>query len=518
MTVATIWQEHSMNHGPSRSRVLSVAVLLLLSVAAWLPGASTADAPEDGRPNIVMILADDLDTTSTPVWQAMPRTAALIRDRGMEFTDGFAPMPICCAARASILTGEYGHNTGVLTNAGEVGGFEAFRDNGNESHTIATYLHDAGYRTGMAGKYLNGLEHDPGHIPPGWDDWNAGVNNFLYAGYNYTLNENGAFVKYGVAPRDYQTDVIRDKSVRFITDAAASGRPFFWYAASTAPHFPIPPAPRHLAETVPTAAPRSPNYQEPDVSDKPEWLIDTADVRAATIAATNDVDYTNRLGSLKALDEMVAAIVDTLAATGSLDNTYLIFTSDNGYSLGAHRLTQKMAPYEESVRVPLAVAGPGIRPGTTDAFALSIDLAPTILGWAAIPRPARMDGRSLDRPLAGDTAGWRTDFTAEYGGAGASGRDGIAQEQIPGTDTPAIYAFDMPSWIGIRNKRYLYVRWYERERPLADREYELYDLTADPYQLTNLVKTAEGRAANAATVSALERRLLELTSCAGTSC
>lgn len=503
---------------PARSlrRSLSAAVVVL--TASGCVSAAATPEHDDQRPNVVLILADDLDAATTPVWQAMPRTAASIRDRGVEFTEAFAPMPICCAARASILTGEYGHNTGVLTNAGEVGGFETFRARGNESHTIATALHEAGYRTGLAGKYLNGLENDPGHIPPGWDDWNAGVDNFLYSGYNYTLNQNGTLVKYGMAPQDYETDVIRALSERFITDAAASGQPFFWYAASTSPHFPIPPAPRHLPGTRPTAAPRSPNYQEPDVSDKPSWLIDTADARAATIAATNDIDYTNRLGALKSLDEMVSGIVDTLARTGELDNTYLVFTSDNGYSLGAHRLTQKMAPYEESMRVPLTIAGPGIRPGRSAAMALSIDLAPTIFDWAGIPLPERVDGRSLTPVLSGDGRGWRSDFAAEYGGPGSEGRNGIAREQIPGTETPVIYVLDMPSWIAVRTERYLYVRWYERERPLDEREYELYDLRADPYQLTNLLATDAGRAAHAAVVAGLDRRLATLTTCAGPTC
>ncbi|HLS79504.1 MAG TPA: sulfatase-like hydrolase/transferase [Nocardia sp.] len=496
-------------------RALTVSLAALCAATMCV---SSAAAQQDPRPNVVLILADDLDAMTTPVWQALPRTAELIRDRGVEFTEGFAPLPICCAARASLLTGDYGHNTGVLTNAGPVGGFEAFRANGNESRTFVKALHDSGYRTGMAGKYLNGLEDDPGHIPPGWDDWNAGVDNFLYAGYNYTLNENGRMVKYGVAPRDYATDVLAEKSRRFIAEASASGQPFFWYAAPTAPHFPIPPAPRHIAETPPTAAPRSPNFQEADVSDKPTWLIDTAGPRAATIEATNDVDYTNRIGSLKALDEMVAGIVATLADTGELDHTYLIFTSDNGYSLGAHRLTQKMAPYEESMRVPLAVAGPGIAAGRTEAMALSIDLAPTILEWAGVAAPDPMDGRSLTPVLRGDTAGWRSDFVAEYGGAGYGGRFGIAQEQVPGTETPLQYVLDMPSWVGIRTERHLYVRWYERERPLDEREYELYDLHTDPYQLTNLIKTPEGRAAHEGLVDQLDRRLNELANCAGTAC
>ncbi|WP_245545846.1 sulfatase family protein [Nocardia higoensis] len=496
-------------------RALTASLVVLAASTLCVCAAS---AEVDNRPNVVLILADDLDSLTTPVWQAMPHTATLIRDRGVEFTHGFAPLPICCGARSSILTGEYGHNTGVLTNAGPAGGFRAFRAKGNETRTFVKALHDSGYRTGMAGEYLNGLEHSPGHIPPGWDDWNAGIDDSLYTGYNYTLNENGTSVKYGGAPQDYQTDVVAEKSRRFITDSAESGQPFFWYAASTAPHSPLPPAPRHIAESRPTTAPRSPNFQEADVSDKPSWLVHSADARAAAVEATNDADYTARLGSLKALDEMVAGIVATLADTGELDNTYLIFTSDNGYSLGAHRLDQKMAPYEESIRVPLVIAGPGITSTCTAAMALSIDLAPTILDWAGIGAPDRLDGRSLTPVLRGDISPWRADFLAEYGGAGYTGRDGIAQEQIVAEDTPPADVLDIPSWVAIRNQRYLYVRWYERERPLADRKYELYDLEVDPYQLTNLIDTPAGRAAHTDVVAGLDRRLSELRSCAGATC
>ncbi|MGK2319217.1 sulfatase family protein [Gordonia rhizosphera] len=500
---------------PRRATIVALIVAVFLSVAAVLTsGVARAEPP---RPNIVVILADDLDSRTTDVWQAMPRTARLLRGRGMEFTNSFAPMPICCAARSSLLTGKYGHNTGVLTNAGPVGGFDSFVRNGNERSTIATYLQGAGYRTGMAGKYLNGLENSPAHIPPGWDDWNAGVTLSLYTGYGYTLNENGRMVPYGIRPDDYETDVVARKSVDFIRASAHSGKPFFWYAASTAPHFPLPAAPRHLASSPWTPAHHLPNFQEADVSDKPSWLIDTAGVRAATIAATNDLDNTNRLGSLKALDEMVEAIVGELSRTGQLDNTYLVFTSDNGYSLGAHRLTQKMVPYEESIRIPLVITGPGVRPARTSSMATTIDLMPTILTWAGIPIPNAVDGQSLTPVLAGGGP-VRRDFLAEYGGAGALGLDGIFQEPIPGRRTAGIYAVDVPSYVAVRSDRYLYVRWYERERPLAEREYELYDLRSDPWQLTNLIKTPAGRERYAVVVAQLDHRLAQLDGCSGDGC
>ncbi|HEY7594851.1 MAG TPA: sulfatase [Actinophytocola sp.] len=501
--------------------VLTVAAAgVLTSGVAVAVGAPEPAAPAaDERPNFVLILADDLDSATTPLWEVMPATAALIRDRGVDFTNGFAPMPICCASRSSLLTGKYGHNTGVLTNSGEVGGFETFVANGNEDHTVARYLHDAGYRTGLAGKYLNGLEKDPAHIPPGWSEWYAGVDNNMYSGYDYTLNENGTFVHHGHRPADYLTDVVRDKSVGFIENAAKSGAPFFFYAASTAPHFPIPPAPRHRDNPYTHATvPRSPNLQERDVSDKPTWLRDSAMIRSAIVAGVNDPDYRNRLGSLLALDEMVGAIVDTLARTGELDDTYLVFTSDNGYSLGAHRLVQKMAPYEESMRVPLAIAGPGIKAGERRQQALSIDFAPTLLDLAGVRVPGDVDGRSLVPLLGGGNPKWRTDFAGEYGGGGRRGTDGVVTEAVPGHEDDEMYVVDMPSWSGVRTDRYLYVRWYERERALPDREYELYDLRKDPYQLTNLIATPEGEAEYAGVVAALDHRLGELIECSGASC
>ncbi|MBB3724158.1 sulfatase family protein [Nonomuraea dietziae] len=495
------------------------ARLLVTTVLAVPLAVSGSTAEADPRPNIVMILADDLDERATPYWESMPKTKALLQDSGLTFTDSFATTPICCAARASILTGQYGHNTQVLTNEGDQGGFAAFvANNGdNESRTFVKHLHDSGYRTGMAGKYLNGLEDHPHHIPPGWDDWNAGVTKSLYTGYNYTLNENGTLVEYGSGPGDYQVDVIADKSVKFIEESAATDRPFFWYAASTAPHSPMSAPPRY-AGTRFGAAPHPKNFQEQDVSDKPTWLRQSAKARSATVALTNDWDHHNRMGSLLALDDMVADIVRTLKETGEYDNTYLVFASDNGYNMGAHRLFQKMAPYEESIRVPLVIAGPGVRHGTSRAMVTSIDYAPTFLELAGLPVPADMDGASMT-PLFGGgiPQGWRTDFFGQYGGSGLDGRDGIFQEYTTG-DRKELYVIDLPSWSSLRTERYTYTRWYDLERAAGEREYELYDLTTDPYQLDNLLATESGRQKYAEVVARLDRRLNELSGCKGIAC
>ncbi|WP_018637951.1 sulfatase family protein [Parafrankia elaeagni] len=489
------------------------------TAATRLAAADTAvAAAADGeQPNFVMILADDLDQTTSPYWEAMPRTAALIRDTGLTFTDGFAPTPICCPARGTILTGKYGHNTGVLTNAGDTGGWATFARNGNEEHTFARYLEDGGYRTGLAGKYMNGIEDDPTHIPPGWSEWYGSVDNNFYTGYNYTLNENGTLVDYGDETTSYSTDVVAAKSTDFIRRAAADDTPFLWYAASTAPHLPLPPAPRHADNPFAGAtAPRTPNYDEADVSDKPWWLQESAQSRSARVTAVNDRDYQDRMGSLYALDEMVEGIVRTLRDTGELDNTYLVFTSDNGYNLGSHRLTQKMAPYEESMRIPLVVAGPGVSPGTDGHMVALIDLAPTFLELAGVPVPADIDGQSLAPLLRGEAPqSWRTDLLGQYAGPGVDGQDGVVQEQVE--NVTGVF-LDLPPWSGLRTEDHLYVRWYDADRAPRVHERELYDLTADPYQLVNLLATPQGRHENAALVAQLDARLDELATCSGASC
>ncbi|MCK9928327.1 sulfatase [Frankia sp. Mgl5] len=491
------------------------------------PLAATPLAADTQRPNFVFIPADDLDATTSPYWEAMPRTAALIRDAGLTFTESFAPTPICCPARGSLLTGKYGHNTGVLTNSGDEGGWATFAANGNEEHTFAKYLQDSGYNTALVGKYMNGIEDAPDHVPPGWTEWYGSVDNFFYTGYNYALNENGTIVHYGGPsdPANYSTDVVAAKSVDFLERAAAQDEPFMLYAASTAPHLPLPPAPRDSNNPfTDDLAPRSPDYQEPDVSDKPAWLRTSAGVRSAQVNLINDNDYRNRMGSLLALDDMVGDIVTTLRDTGELDHTYLVFTSDNGYNLGAHRLIHKMAPYEESLRVPLVVAGPGVTRGTDDHMVAAIDIAPTFLELAGVPVPADVDGMSLAPLLRGqDPARWRSDLLGQYAGPGGQGDDGIAAEQVPGqpivaaaTD-PVAHYLDIPAWSGLRTDRYTYVRWYDTART-AVHERELYDLSNDPYELTNLLATPAGRAANAELVARLDSRLDALAACAGATC
>jgi arylsulfatase A-like enzyme len=471
------------------------------------------DFDVDGPPNIVMVLTDDLDQMVSPFWDAMPKTKALLADNGLTFEDSFAPDPICCPARATILTGKYGHNSGVLDITPPDGGYGAFVGHG-ENDTIATRLRAAGWLTGYYGKYLNGYESDPTHVPPGWAHW-FGLTGTFYDGYTYGANDNGTMRTYGDADTDYQTDVLTAESTKFIQSAEKSdGNPFLLFVAPTAPHWPMPPAPRHATNPFQAySQPAAPNDDEADVSDKPSWLRDGVPNLGYNQLLGNVIDYQYRLGSLMAVDDMVSSIVSTLQATHELDKTYLVFTSDNGYNLGAHRLLSKMAPYEESIRVPLVVRGPGVVTGTDTHIVAQQDFAPTFLDIAGVPIPDAMDGRSFLPLLHGQSTAWRSDLLAEYNntdffGATLDTRADVANAIAAGT------FISVPTYRALRTEQYLYVQWYRG----SDHEYELYDLDNDPYELDNLIATPDGAAAHADVTALLQNRLTQLASCVGTSC
>jgi arylsulfatase A-like enzyme len=499
--------------GARRGVGLCIAALVAFAgvTVAVPPTHAAAQAP-----NVVIILADDLDVTTTPFWLAMPKTAALLRDRGLGFTNAFSSTPSCCPARTSLLTGRYAHNTGVYSNLGDDGGYSAFVAKGNEGRVFPLALQQAGYRTALIGKYLNGYSTAVGATvtpPPGWNDWYGLINDGFYDGYSYTLDENGTLVAYGDAPTDYVTDVLARKTVKFIDDTEQrDDQPFFALVTPTAPHLPLPPAPRHVGNPWALAqAPRRANFFEPDISDKPAWLRLSAPLRDAWQSYI-DVDYRNRMGSLIALDDLVDAVVSKLDANGELANTYIVFASDNGYNLGAHHLIGKIVPYEESLRVPMVIAGPDVVTGSQSRMVLLTDLAPTILELAGLPADAGSDGRSLVPLLSGSPpATWRTDFLAEYRTAAQPGTP-PSQRLLNGI------FYDIPSYAAVRTSRYLFVRWYADDEAGGVHEYELYDLARDPQELQNLISTPEGLAQNAAVVQALNARLVVLQSCAGAAC
>ena len=455
-----------------------------LALAFALLG-SLAQAQEAGRkPNIVFVLSDDENVGIHPF---MPKVKALIEDEGTVFDNAFVSYPLCCPSRSSILRGQYPHNTEVLGNLPPEGGFKAFRRLKRETSTIATWLQAGGYRTAFYGKYLNGYaETDP--PPPGWDEWHA-ANNDGYFNVNYKLNESGKIVAYGDAPEDYLTDVIAGKAADHIRRWSSEGEPFFLYVAPFNPHSPYNPAPRHKGMFKNAKLPRPPAFNEADVSDKPGYIQDLPLLNDQQIAKITDT-YRARLECLQAIDEMVKTLVDTLKETGQLDNTYIVYASDNGFHLGLHRmLAGKDTAYEEDIRVPLAMRGPGVPKGlTVSSMVLNIDFSPTFADMAGIIPPAFIDGRSF-MPLFDDPSSpWRRSFMIQ--------RLGLETDERM---KPA-------NAIAVRTERYVYVAYNNGER-------EMYDLEQDPHQLDNIERTAPEDLKEA-----LSTRLTELKACTGEDC
>jgi N-acetylglucosamine-6-sulfatase len=457
------------------------ARLLVIVLVLSLLGAPAAAA---ARPNIVFVLTDDQDLVLGSL-DFMPRTRDLIARQGVTFADHFVPLSLCCPSRSTILTGIYPHNHKVYTNFPPDGGFERFDELGLEETTMATALHAAGYRTALFGKYLNGYPgtEDATHVPPGWDEWASPVSGSPYAAYRYKLNENGKLVKYGSTAGDYMTDVLAGKAVDFVRRAAAGGQPFFLYLATYAPHKPSTPAKRHIGLFPGIQAPRTPSFNEGDVRDKPARMRGLRRLNKGQIGAI-DVLYRKQMQSLQAVDEAIAGLVTALQETGQLANTYVVFTSDNGFHMGQHRLEPgKYTPYETDVHVPLFIRGPGVPAGTTvTSLTSSVDLAPTFAELAGADLPLAPDGRSLVPFLRGQTpAGWRQAALLEQfefpPGLVAASQVSQALEPPDSQDLKAV--FDYPAHLGLRTAAYKFVEYGTGER-------EVYDLRSDPDETANL--------------------------------
>jgi len=438
-----------------------------------------APTPPAARPNLVLVVADDLDV---PTAMELPRLPDLMADRGLSFTRAYAAQPLCGPSRASILTGQYTHNHGVTGNEPPSQGFVAFRR--HEAQSLAPWLKAAGYRTSLVGKYLNAYAHGAGeaYVPPGWDDW-FGHLTATEDGrfYNYWVNDNGNVLRYGSRPEEYSADVETRRAVKFIRDSAGRPEPLFLWLGPQAPHVPSTYAERHGADFRNSGAPRVLSFNEGDVSAKPSWV---RQIEPMTDQQIEDADKFQRfrLRSLRAVEDMIEAVLQALAETGRLERTYVVFTSDNGLLMGQHRAVgRKGNAYEEAIGIPLIVRGPGVPAGRTDAIALTIDLAPTLLELAGASIPESVDGRSLAPFLRGaPPASWRPDALIENHGAGPS------------------YTLRATDWM------------YNHQ---DTEEFELYDMRADPYQLKNLYRTADP-----ALLDTLRRRMAALVACRGASC
>jgi arylsulfatase A-like enzyme len=497
------------------------------AVAAWggLFGDRTPRrATAQRRPNIIAIVTDDLDRQSLA---SMPNIQALLSQQGTTFTNFLVADPSCGPARASILRGQYTQNHQMVSNSPPNGGWGVFAAKGEEASTVATWLHDAGYRTGLFGKYLNEYDNEaPTHVPPGWDRWFAWAGNGKY--FRYRLNDNGTIVKYGTQPQDYETDVLAADAQEFIASAAADGAPFFAYIAPHAPHEPNEPAPRHASAFPDATAPRYPSFNEADLTDKPGWITVLPELSADQVSEMDEL-FRRRLRTLLAVDDMVAALIATLETSGVLASTYLFFTSDNGWHFGEHRLVEgKGTPYEEASCVPLIVRGPGVPAARIESrIASQIDLAPTFATLADAELPDFVDGRSLLPLLIGDEAApWRQAVLVQHISKVIGFRDrdlatpvAVAPGTVPQVAQPAPKASGVdrngvegenagfPSFRELRGTALAYIEYENRP------ERELYDLLVDPFELDNVVTLAPPEL-----VSQLSNQLAALATCAGASC
>jgi len=422
------------------------------------------------RPNILFVLADDLRASDL---DHMPKARSLLVDQGVKFTKAWVTRSLCCPSRASILRGQYTHNHKVWVNVEPSGGFWNFFDRGLESSTVATWLNAAGYDTILMGKYLNryGLDRNGNrapstHVPPGWDRWYAWEGLYGGTDTSYQINENGQIVIYQRS-QIHDTDLHAQTAENFIRHTAGSA-PFFMYLAPNAPHDPAYYAPRHASMFSGTALPKPSSFNEANVSDKPQWVQNKPRLSSSQVSNLTQF-YRNRLRALQSLDEMVERLVHALSDTGKLSNTHIVLTSDNGIYLGEHRLQSKGAAYNAAPRIPLVIRGPGVPRGATRSqMALNNDLAPTFASWAGVVPPSFVDGRPLAPLLASSPpAMWRTAFLGEH------------------RRTPEEFAYvrAIPNYSAVRTAQYNYVEYGTGEK-------ELYDLNADPTELTNIYNSA----------------------------
>ena len=453
-------------------------------------------------PNIVVILTDDQTLESMRV---MPQVQRLLGDKGTTFSNAFVTFPLCCPSRATLLTGQYSHNHGVRDNVPPNGGYAAL----DHTNTLATWLRDGGYATAHVGKYMNCYgSTNPvcgtagPDVPPGWDDWfglpDSGLRDLSY--FDFDVFDNGTLRHFGPSPEVYSTDVLAQRAVADVGRFAERPQPFFVNIWPRAPHAGLGPTAPNSSSPAPSrdyagtmadeTLPASPSFGEADLSDKPAY------VRSWFAARWGDNElpgitaaYRATLEALQSVDDLVGDVVGALREAGELDNTVIVFSSDNGLMFGEHRIKhRKVVPYEESIHVPLIVRGPGFPPGVTaHQIVANIDIAPTLVAMSGVTAGRTMDGRSL-LPIARSPA--------------VAADRAVMVEDWPTGTSPML-----PHYEGIRTPGWVYLEHDTGER-------ELYDLNADPYQLTSLHAVPNA----AEDMGRLAGALARLRRCAGPTC
>jgi N-acetylglucosamine-6-sulfatase len=525
--------------------VLAVLTALVVPAAAQ---ARPASADKDGRPNILVVMTDDQAKADV---SKMPNVKRLLAKRGTTFADAIDSFPLCCPSRATFITGQYAHNHGVAGNFYPFGWYGMK----HRANILPAWLQKAGYRTALIGKWLNGYGARDAHgeVPAGFDIWRGLLDVSAYDYYNFVMNQNGKLKTWGDAdfarklvefakievspnpgglpgvlaqltkffgpapynywgsedPDDYSPDVTGEVTEGLVRSEGKSKKPFFIWWSPAAPHredvattlMGRPgrdprPAPRYASKSSSYKLPKPPSFNESDFADKPSNMRDAAPSLTDAQIHQLQLDYEGRIGSLRAVDDHVKKLIATLKATHQLKNTLIVFVSDNGWLQGQHRIPgDKFLPYEESVRIPLIVRGPGVPAGkTVKGQVANIDFAPTLVDAANAKAGRTMDGVSLLPTIRNPHKRPKRTFEIE------------ALERLFEGDIP-VNAWDRP-YKGVRTDRYTYVVYTETG------EKELYDRRKDPHQLTNIA----GDPAYTKVQAKLASQLAKLDRCKGRSC
>ena len=431
-----------------QKKIISVFQVSLVMIFMFMSTGCATLFAEDKRPNFLVIVTDDqrYDTM-----QYMPKTQSLIFDQGVTFPHAYITTPLCCPSRSSIFTGMYAHTHGVQDNDMEL----------NQT-TMMERLHENGYTTGLVGKYLNSWNGEPRPEFDYWVSYQYGETRYN----NPRLNVNGEWIRH---EGEYVTYALGRYAMDFIAKSAPKRKPFILLWTVNAPHDPTTPAAedKYLPLELP---PRLPSFNEADISDKPAWMADQDKNPLLTESEIQEIDTfrRNQILTLYSLDRTLEQVLNQLSETGELDNTVIIFLSDNGRHWGEHRQIAKNTFYEESTHVPFAIRYPPLvsQPYTENGVIANIDIAPTIYELAGIPIPAEVDGLSLVG-LLNHTGTWR---------------EGVLLEGWPPRGT----------YIAIHTERYVYAETTnDGYAPTGAVQMELYDLEQDPYQMDNVAYQPE---------------------------
>ncbi|KAI1092286.1 Arylsulphatase [Rostrohypoxylon terebratum] len=501
-------------------------------------GHSHGPRPQRRQPNVVFVLTDDQDVHLGSL-DYMPLVKKHLLEQGTFFSSHYATTAVCCPSRVTIWTGKFAHNTNVTDVSPPYGGYPKFVAEGFNDNYFPVWLQQAGYNTYYTGKLFNVHTVENYNSPP---PGGFTGSDFLLDPHTYDYL-NATFQRNGQTPRSYEgsysTDVLAAKAYGLLDEAVEAGKPFFLAAAPIAPHAnvamklhegprdpdnlpfeftePIP-AERHRGLFSEERVPRTLNFN-PEGRSGANWVAALPRQNESNVAY-NDHFYRQRLRSLQAVDELVEGLVARLGEHGILEDTYVVYSSDNGYHIGQHRLQPgKSCGYETDVNVPLIIRGPGVAANFTAEGVVSThaDLAPTFFSLLGLEPRADFDGAAIPVTKKGIEEVRERGERREHAGIeywGFAMGEGIYNRDPRENNTYKALRISGPGY------NLYYSVW-------CNNEHELYDMEVDPDQLHNLLSPSPSSALKSTLAAGhapqkiaarLDALLLVLKTCSGKRC